>query len=527
MNIIRSILLASTAVGLAACGADDVASPGEGTLVVVTPAPAPAPAPTPSPSPTPTPSLGNPATTCPTGTSDGGLINVGGIASNQLRVCELSGTYDADLTLADLPGLVYSLDDVVLIGEDVGFDGNAAGGVPVTLTIEPGVVIYGSSGADALVIRRGSQINAVGTPTNPIIFTSESNMLGTAGPDTVQQWGGLIVLGRAPQTDCTVDTSKAPGDPDCEAFIEGLAPGTAIFGGATETDNSGTMQYVQVRFGGFEFNVGGAGGNELNGISLGGVGSGTTFDHIQVHNNFDDGIEWFGGNVSGSHYVLTGIGDDSLDVDVGYKGAAQFVYVRQRATSGNHMIEGDSNSNPDDTPRTNFVISNATFVGDGSDIDALLLRGNMDATLVNSIVTTATAGECLDLDGPGIVDPANPATDELGPPDIRSTFFACAGGPSDVDDGAAAQAEIDTVIAADANNVPNGTSTLIDGLFAGANEQAVTTVDPTTIDPRFVAANYIGAFEDQNDTWFAGWTCGVGGGVACENPPIPAASSGN
>ncbi|MEM6683946.1 MAG: hypothetical protein AAF607_17055 [Pseudomonadota bacterium] len=512
MKIVRSILLAGTALGLAACGADDVASPGEGTLVVVTPAPAPTtPAPTPTPTP-PAPGVGNPADDCPTGTGRLGTINIGGDATQQLRICQISGTLTGNIVIEDIPGVIYSLGGTVRVGRDIGADGNDPNGSAATLTIDPGVVIFGSSGADALVINRGSQIFAEGTPTSPVIFTSRANVEGTSGVDSIGQWGGLVILGRAPQAVCLA-AGATPGSVDCENEIEGVAG--ALYGGDLPADSSGRLQYVQVRYPGFEVTQ----GNELNGISLGGVGSGTFFQNVQVHNSSDDGIEWFGGRINSAFLVLTGIDDDSLDVDEGFKGAAQFVLVAQRQNGGDHIIEGDSDGNENLAPRTNFVLSNVTFLGGGPSVDtAILFRGSMDATLANAIVTSPAA--CLDIDGDFTLDPADAMLDENGPPVFSSVFFDCSAAV--VADGN--EAGVQALLDADANNESDGTAALVDNLFPGATEQAVTAADPTGIDSSFVAADYIGAFEDANDRWFDGWTCGVGGGTACETPPVPAAS---
>jgi hypothetical protein len=439
---------------------------------------------------------------------------VGGDATQQLRICQISGRITENTVIEDLPGVIYSLSGTVSVGIDIGADGAAPNGDAAILTIDPGVVIFGSSGADALVVQRGSQIFAEGTPTNPVIFTSRANVEGTSGIDSIGQWGGLVILGRAPQAVCLAG-GATPGTVDCENEIEGVSG--SLYGGDLVADNSGRLSYVQVRFPGFQVTD----GNELNGISLGGVGSGTTFDHVQVHNSSDDGIEWFGGRVNSSFLVLTGIDDDSLDVDEGYQGSAQFVLVDQRENGGDRVIEGDSNGDEDLIPRTNFVLSNVTFIGgDPGDLDdAILYRGSMDATLANAIVTSPA--DCLDIDGDFTATrAADAALDENGPVVFSSVFFDCTAAVEADGNEAAVQALLD----ADANNVSDGTNSLVDIIFPGATEQAVTAIDPTSISSTFVAADYIGAFEDSNDRWFDGWTCGVGGGTSCETPPVPAAS---
>src|SRR5687768_1156082 len=277
---LRSILLLSTLIPLAACGPGGVASPGEGVIVVPTPG---TPAPPPPP---PAPGNGTPAAGCPQGTVDRGVI------ATAWRNCEISGRISDDYTLQKLPGVIYSLAGPVNVGTDVGGDGTLAGGDAVTLTIQAGVTIFGSSGNDYLVINRGSRINAVGSATQPIVFTARANVEGTATDSTQGLWGGVILLGRAPISDC--NTAVPGGSASCQQVIEGTTG--SFYGGNVATDNSGTMRFVQIRYSGFAI----APGNELQGLTMGGVGSNTTIDHIQIHNSSDDGIEIFGGRVTPS-----------------------------------------------------------------------------------------------------------------------------------------------------------------------------------------------------------------------------------
>ena len=155
----RSLLLISTLIPLAACGADSVGSPGEGVIVVPTPAPSP----TPNPNPNPTPTPGGPYT----GATPAGFIDRGTV--NNRRVFEMPARFTQDTTIQNLPGAVYSIAGPVNVGSDVGGDGNASGGQAVTLTIQAGTVIIASSGNDYLVVNRGSRLNAVGSASQPII----------------------------------------------------------------------------------------------------------------------------------------------------------------------------------------------------------------------------------------------------------------------------------------------------------------------------------------------------------------------
>lgn len=498
MNKIRAFLLLSTAIPLAACGADDVASPGEG--VIVSPPPS---TPAPPPPPPPPPPSSGPAANCPAQTVDRGVI------ANR-RNCEISGTITGQRVIQRLDGVVYSLAGRVQVGTDCGPDPAAplAGCAAGQLTIDPDVTIFGSGGLDFLIVNRGSQIFAVGTPASPIVFTSRENVLGTATADSIGQFGGLVVLGRAPIQQCN-QPNVPGGSVNCQAQVEGT---TGLYGGASAGDDSGSIRYVQVRYPGFEVSP----GNELNGITLAGVGSGTDFDHVQVHNSSDDGIEWFGGTVNGRYIVITGADDDSLDTDFGYKGANQFVIVVQRSTGGDKIIEGDTPGNANSTPRSFPKFANATFVNNRSR-DALHLRGGMDFALINSIVKGNAA--CIDVDdGAFTMQAAGAAADEQGPPVFRSVFLAC---PTPfVDEADVSAAQIQAIFNGN-NNVANGTSTLQNVFVNGPNESQVTATDPRPFSSFFQFANYIGAVRDTSDRWFEGWTCGLGFNTpACTASPV-------
>lgn len=496
MARLRTLLLLTTLIPLAACGADDVASPGEGGLVVV-------PAPAPPPPPPPPPPAGNtPAATCPAGTADRGII------ANR-RNCEISGTITGQRLIQKLPGVVYSLSGRVQVGTDAGAD--AANPLPGAqtgqLTIDPGVTIFGSGGLDFLIVNRGSQIFAEGTPNSPIVFTSRQNIEGTATATSIGQFGGIVVLGRAPIQSCNQPNVEG-GTVNCQSQVEGT---TGLYGGATANDSSGRIRYVQVRFPGFEVSS----GNELNGITLAGVGSGTTIDHVQVHNSSDDGIEWFGGTVNARYLVVTGADDDSLDTDFGYRGANQFLIVEQRSTGGDKIIEADTPGNGNKTPRSFPKFSNMTAVAKRSN-DALQLRGGTDYAILNSVVTGAPI--CLDIDEAVTVQAAGAGPQEEGPPIFRSVFFSCATAFRDEADVTAAQI---AAIFSGNNNVANGTSTLASVFVNGANESAVTATNPTAFSSFFQNVSYIGAVRSSSDLWFQGWTCGLGFSTpACTAVPI-------
>jgi hypothetical protein len=234
-----------------------------------------------------------------------------------------------------------------------------------TLTIEPGTIIKGQEGtgtnATALVIAQGAKINAVGTPTQPIIFTSVLDNIAIGqisgsnlGESDQGLWGGILVLGNAP-------ISAADGD--ALSQIEGI-PVTSTygaFGGSDAADNSGTMSYISIRHGGALIGA----GNEINGLTLGGVGSGTTISYIEVVSNLDDGIEFFGGTVDVSNVIVGFQGDDGIDIDMNYSGTiSNFLVVN--GTNSDKGLEVDG---PEGSTYTNGLFTllngNVTLYGGG------------------------------------------------------------------------------------------------------------------------------------------------------------------
>lgn len=178
-----------------------------------------------------------------------------------------------------------------------------------TLTIPAGTVIRSSGAGDALVITRGSKLIANGTATAPIVFTSKN----AVGARNRGDWGGIVLLGKAKYN---VNNG--------ENYIEGISQNvnTQFGGGLTpvDNDNSGSLKYVRIEYAGFVFSP----NNELNGLTMGAVGSGTTIDYVQVSYSNDDSFEWFGGSVNCKHLVAFNGLDDDFDTDNGYKGIVQF-----------------------------------------------------------------------------------------------------------------------------------------------------------------------------------------------------------
>ena len=245
-----------------------------------------------------------------------------------------------------------------------------------TLTIPAGTIIKAASGtgadASTLIIARGGKIIANGTADAPIIMTSVSDNIEVGGSyptsgaalnvDTRGLWGGLLILGKAP--------SSFSGDVT-ELQIEGIPTSdvNGLYGGTDATDNSGSIQYLSIRHGGAEIGE----GNEINGLTLGGVGSGTTINQIEVVGNVDDGIEFFGGTVNASNLLVWGQGDDAIDIDQAYAGTIDGAMVVLTAAS-DHGFEIDG---PEGSATGRFTLKNATVIGATDDCDAEGVDGEM------------------------------------------------------------------------------------------------------------------------------------------------------
>jgi hypothetical protein len=291
----------------------------------------------------------------------------------------LSGTIIGDLRLNQ--GNYYVLDGKVTIGGD---NTDTA-----TLTVDAGVTIIGDDAEDFLVISRGSMIEANGTNTRPVTLTALADVEGSGNLDNARGlWGGLVINGNAPINDCPEGAEG--GTVDCTK--EGEA-NSGLFGGADADDDSGTLNYVVVKYAGSNVDP----ENQLNGIAFQGVGAGTEVNYIQVHNNLDDGIEFFGGTVSAKYVALTGNADDSLDWTDGWTGSLQFVHIEQGDDSADNGIEADNREGDENAePRSNPTIANMTIVGNEAE-RAIRLRRGTGADLYNVLVSGSAT--CIDVDG--------------------------------------------------------------------------------------------------------------------------------
>lgn len=506
-NIQRSLVLGCSLVALAGCGADEIVSPGtSGDIIINNPTPSP----TPTPTPTPTQSLVTPAGGCPTINSTGGLTDAGTISgpTGTWRVCTLPSTVNASDTLPYIPGLLYQLGGQTFVGTDQGF---GSSNTAVTLTIEPGVIVY-AQGSSALIVNRGNRLNANGTAARPIVWTSRDNVIGVANDNSQQQWGGVVLLGRARVSDCATGGVNTDGtfsqNPTCQQNLEGAAT-TIPYGGANNADNSGSMRFNQIRFSGFEL----APGNELQSLTTGGSGSGTVIENLQSFNSSDDGVEFFGGTVRIKNLAVIGASDDSLDVDTGAQADLDTVLVVQRSTTGDAIIELDSpNSvgNPITAfPRTRFQVNNFTFV-EASTASAQMVRarGGAALSLTNGVMNKidGDATFCFRIDEQETLDAL-----------IGVNSVVCDGGTTrqargDRGSGANAttDAEVLTAITAGSNVNLAFAITLTGTVINGTGENGVTAFDATGRSSFFAPArSFIGAAQNQAgfEAAFRGWTC--------------------
>jgi len=264
-----------------------------------------------------------------------------------------------------------------------------------TLTIEPGTVIASTptpNGSGSLAVTRGGKIIAQGTQDNPIIFTSTADVATWDGSnvqngsvndpgdpltgvwrEAANEWGNLTIMGRGfVSNTIDVDDNVPTCDGDNISPMEGLigefeGDPDVLFGGGDDDDNSGVLEFVSIRYAGRVVGL----GNELNGLSLGGVGRGTDINHVEIMNNVDDGIEIWGGTVNLKYVNIWNVGDDSFDVDQGWRGKAQFglivqgfsVDADQGSGVGDNIFEVDGAEMADAQPVTTATVYNFTAIG--------------------------------------------------------------------------------------------------------------------------------------------------------------------
>lgn len=267
-----------------------------------------------------------------------------------------------------------------------------------TLTIEPGTIIKGEKiTKGTLIITRGAKIMAEGTASKPIVFTSSF----AAGTRYAGDWGGIIILGKAPVNQG--DNVGIEGGLD----DKGNPAKYIQYGGTVANDNSGSLKYVRIEYGGIPFSP----DNEINGLTMGGVGSGTTLDYIEVYRAGDDSYEWFGGTVNAKHLLAIGGLDDDFDTDFGFSGKVQFGLSQRYPTiadvSGSNAFESDNDANGSDkTPQTSAIFSNMTLLGpisasgasgiNANYLHAAQIRRNSAESIFNSVFAGFVEGIYID-----------------------------------------------------------------------------------------------------------------------------------
>ena len=452
--------------------------------------------------------------------------NNDGPPSTGLTSDTLKGTISTDVTLRS--GNTYYLNGAVFIAKNF------------TLKIEPGVVIKAIKGTKAvLVITRGAKIDAQGTTSQPIVFTSNQ----AAGSRNTGDWGGIVLLGKA-SVNTSTTLSSTDGGGAGTRIVEGFdnaeiaAYGGNIVGGGQsspdDNDNSGTMKYVRIEFPGIPLSS--TANSELNGLTLVAVGAGTTLDYIQVSYSGDDSFEWFGGTVNAKHLIAYRGLDDDFDTDNGFRGKVQFGFsVRDNTIYdvGSAASNGFESDNEDPvpstlhTPITAPVFSNITLVGPGAFVGtvninaafgrAALLRRGTKTSIFNSVLTgwgngieiaddfangSATAGD-LELKNNFLVAfntnkfmYSTYASGQTGTTNVGANILANSANANDATLTAASGLNLSNLTLGSSIDVrPTGTSPLLNkASFTSSKLSGLTTV------------TYVGAFSGTSDTWATTWT---------------------
>jgi hypothetical protein len=444
-----------------------------------------------------------------------------------------------------------------------------------TISIAAGTVIIGDDlntlgvggQASALIVMRGGKIFASGTANCPIVFTASGDpMDGSYSIANREKWGGLVILGKA-TNNVKVGQSYSDGLNDGVAFIEGYLAadarnkhGRVAPAAADDNDNSGILRYVSIRHSGDILGTGvNNAGNELNGLSLGSVGRGTSIDHVEIVSCGDDGIELFGGTVNLKYISMLYGADDMLDYDLGWSGKAQFVFGLKApesiAPTADNGIEADGDDDKSNaTPFTNAQIYNATLIGnadatnngDGSGAGgaAIKAKERVEGGVYNSVFMNWKNG--LDLiKSIGTVRQGHIETyhnwlgvNSLGAPITPTLFVGCNTFINTSNANALSIANVGTspspVLATDLtkfgadNNVSINTAAATNlgldftfGINTIANQPGNTITDKydavpnvniasggcsTPVDGFFTPAPYRGAFEGGKKSWLADWS---------------------
>lgn len=275
-----------------------------------------------------------------------------GGSSFVLNSADFKGTIN-DGTITLNPAETYQLTGALIVEDGA------------SLVIPAGTTVEATGGTSAYIaVAQGGKIYVNGTSTNPVIMTSSANIPAPG------DWGGLVICGKAP-------INKGA---TAQAEVSDLS-----YGGTTSNDNSGVVQYLRLEYTGATFNN----SKEFNGLSLFGVGSGTTIDYVQLHQGNDDGIEFFGGTVTANHLIVTHPTDDAFDWTEGWTGSGTNWYAKLDNGRGHRGIEGDNlESDNTATPYSNPTITNVTIIGngDGTEDDGFKIRRGTKGNFTNCIL---------------------------------------------------------------------------------------------------------------------------------------------
>ena len=426
-------------------------------------------------------------------------------------------------------GGAHIFEGSLFIGEDIDTStGATINDNGPTLSIEAGATIAFTKPESFIRIARGANIEAIGEVDKPIVFTSIAEVDGDdATTAQIGDWGGIQVNGRGHSIRCSADAAALD---QCNHPAEGIV---SYYGGNDPQDDSGTLQHIVIKYAGF-----GVEGDELNGLTLNAVGSGTTIDYVHVHNGFDDGIELFGGSVNIKHIVITETGDDGVDWDEGWKGMGQYILVHSKE-HGNHGFETDgAKKDPlsDDgqglvTTVSSPIIANATVIGTGKEgAEGRKNSGagmemkewgkaHMANTLFVNSSSEAGAG-CFDLYNKADLSGAAGVHANAKNGDIKfeSAIFACGLNFEDVNvalEGDLADFDIEAWFTAGMNNqligfadfsnvlAEDGVSTKATMMDADGNAVTAVATDMSEVNAFFDNAGYVGAVQEGDTSEWA------------------------
>jgi hypothetical protein len=459
-----------------------------------------------------------------------------------------------------------------------------------TLTIQAGTIVASDTNiGGSLAVCKGAQIFVQGTRTNPVIMTSKADVATWTGGDpktgtwreAANEWGNLTVMGSAYISENAIAGNVATPDANNVGAMEGLIAGfpgdtKVLYGGGDDDDDSGTITYVSLRYGGKVVSL----ANELNGLSMGGIGRGTTVHHVDIMNNVDDGIETWGGTVNYKYVNIWNVGDDSMDTDQGWRGKAQFGLIVQgysvdavRGSGvGDNCFEMDGAEDSDWQPVSTNTLYNFTAIGQPlSARKGVAFRDN-DRSQFRNCIFMDLAQEVVKNDGSdgdgahgygfnGTLDfpttwatdysvfstvnaPANPADFYKAQTsgklcEVRDTVYFrnlfSSGGTDAYTTANSVNVfdlannnvlipgfnDVDSPITALSRGpaVTRGGQTLLPVTFLDPRPQheALSSVDWATEDGFYTSARYRGAFAPGN-TWLHGWTACEAFGFTAKDP---------